>query len=104
MTIEQARQEHPEDALFTVKGYREQSGIKDEHWCYVWHVKDPLSAKRKPLSLTAVDEADRSPFVTREETCRMAWFSFLRFEYLNHELTLQEIDRIIGRFQKDGRL
>lgn len=105
MTIGQARQEYPEFSTFRIKDYCKSFEIKDEHWCYVWHLKGWLSAKRKPISLASGYDGDKvSHFVTREEACRMAWLSFVRFEYLTDGLTMREIDRVIGRFQKDGKL
>ena len=106
MTIAEARKEHSKDAIFTADNGRwcKAFEVDDDHYCYVKRVQSGLPGVARYPFIVALDELNATPFVTREEACRMAWLSFLRFEYLTPNLTTQEIDRVVSRFQSEGRL
>ena len=106
MTVGQAKREHPKDAIFTVGDYCNNFGIKDKNWCYVMWSQSLPEMERNPsvIAIMSLDKKFPGLFETYEEACRMSWLSYLRWEVLNHTISALEIDRIVGRFQTEGRL
>lgn len=106
MTIANARQEYPEDPIATIKDFCKTFELEDGHWCYInWYrALDDLPRRPMVIAMTTMDKEWPGRFETYEAACRMAWYSHLQTEMLGCNTPMQEIDRLVGKFQKDGTL